>query len=104
MDEFVYITFPTLDEARALGKSLVQAHLAGCVNIFLAMESIYEWNGELCQESEVVLIAKTTTDKLDSLTSLVKDNHSYSTPCIASFQVEHQNAEYAKWLHRHLKT
>lgn len=102
MDEFVYITFPTMDEARALGKALVQAHLAGCVNIFPAVESIYEWNGELCQESEVVLIAKTTTDKLDSLTSFVKDNHSYSTPCIASIRVEHQNVDYAKWLRDHL--
>ena len=103
MDEFVYITFPTMDEARALGKTLVEAHLAGCVNIFPVMESIYVWNGELCQEMEVVLIAKTTRDNLSGLTAFVKERHSYSTPCIASFLVEHQNQDYAKWLRDHLK-
>lgn len=104
MDQFVYITFQGIDEARALGKALVEAHLAGCVNIFPSMESIYVWEDELCQDSEVVLIAKTTLDKLTSLTEFVRQNHSYSTPCIAAFQVEHQNQEYARWLRDHLES
>jgi len=104
MDEFVYITFPTVDEARDLGKALVEAHLAGCVNIFPAIESIYVWKGELCQDSEVVLIAKTTVDKLSNLSAFVKERHSYSNPCIASFRVEHQNPNYVRWLRDHLKS
>lgn len=104
MDQFVYITFPTVDEARALGRALVEAHLVGCVNIFPAMESIYQWNGELCQDKEVVLIAKTTSNELSNLTVFVKERHTYSTPCIASFKVEHLNPDYAQWLRDHLKT
>ena len=49
MDQFVYITFPNLNEARVLGRALVEAHLAGCVNIFPAMESVYIWNGQICE-------------------------------------------------------
>jgi periplasmic divalent cation tolerance protein len=102
MDQFVYVTFANLDEARILGRALVEAHLAGCVNIFPAMESVYSWNGEICEESEVVMVAKTVSGKLADFTVFVKEHHSYSTPCIASFRVEHQNPDYAKWLRDHL--
>lgn len=104
MDQFVYITFPSMDEARGLGRGLVESHLAGCVNIFPVMESIYVWNDAVCEDSEVVMIAKTTSEKLAELTTFVKEHHSYSVPCIASFQVEHQNRAYAKWLRDHLST
>ncbi len=98
MDQFVYITCPSMDEARSLGRHLVDAKLAGCVNIIPNMESIYMWNGALCQESEVILIAKTTSEKMAGLTSGVMERHSYSTPCVASIQVIHQNKAYATWL------
>jgi periplasmic divalent cation tolerance protein len=102
MDLFVYVTFPSIDEARALGKALVEARLAGCVNILPGMVSIYAWQGDLCQDLEIVLIAKSTQEKIVELTSFIKQRHSYSTPCIATISVEHQNQDYANWLHSHL--
>ena len=37
----VYITAPTLEEARGLAKLILEAHLAACVNLIPGVESHY---------------------------------------------------------------
>ena len=41
---FVYMTAGSKDEARAIGKTLVERKLAACVNIIDPMNSIYLWH------------------------------------------------------------
>ena len=41
----VYMTTADKDEARAIGRHLVQSKLAACVNIWDQMNSMYEWEG-----------------------------------------------------------
>ena len=49
------------------------------------------------KEKEVVLVAKTTTEKYGTVKKLVEKNHPYAIPCIVKISVE-ANAGYAKWL------
>lgn len=95
---FVYITTKDKLQATQIGKVLVEEHLAACVNILDAMQSIYLWNGALQQESEAVLIAKTTESMLEKLTSRVKELHTYSCPCIISLPIQGGNNDYLSWL------
>ena len=44
---FVYSTFPDKESAEKVGRSLVTARLAACVNIFPPMTSIYEWENRI---------------------------------------------------------
>jgi periplasmic divalent cation tolerance protein len=39
---FLYSTFPDRETAESVGRALVEAKLAACVNIFPTMTSIYE--------------------------------------------------------------
>ena len=55
----VYITAGSLAEARAIGKELVSNRLAACVNILDHMRSVYRWEGDVKEDEEVVVIAKT---------------------------------------------
>lgn len=94
----VYITTPTEDEARRIGRTLVERRLAACANILPGMKSIYRWQGEVHEENEVVLIVKTTGELTGELTRAVVDLHSYECPCVAVVPISPGNPSYFSWL------
>jgi periplasmic divalent cation tolerance protein len=55
----IYATFPTLEEAKRVGSTLVSQRLAACVNVFPGMISIYQWKGAQAEDNEVAMIIKT---------------------------------------------
>lgn len=95
---FVYITTSDKEQARSIGRVLVEEHLAACVNIIEGMESIYFWNDSICEDKEVILIAKTREDLLTELTQRVKSLHSYQCPCIVALPIVGGNQEYLCWI------
>jgi periplasmic divalent cation tolerance protein len=95
---WVYMTAGSLEEARHIGKALVQSSVAACVNIIDGMQSMYYWEGELQTDTETVLIAKTTAKKLEELIEKVKALHSYECPCIISFAMAEGNPPFLKWI------
>jgi len=60
---FAYITVKDKEEAKEIGRILIEEKLAACVNIISGMNSMYRWQGKIEYDSEVILIAK-TKDKL----------------------------------------
>ena len=97
---FVYMTTGTQEEARRIGRALVEARLAACVNIISGMNSIYWWEGELQDDNETVLIAKTREELLADLIDKVKAMHSYECPCVVALPIEAGNPAYLDWLAR----
>ena len=95
---FVYMTAGSLDEARRIGRELVTARLAACVNILPQMHSIYRWEGKLQEDSEVVMIAKTTAARSAELIAKVKALHSYAVPCIVALAVEDGYPPFLEWI------
>ncbi len=95
---FVYITARDRDEALALGRLLVEERLAACANILPQMTSLYWWNGELTEDREAVLIAKTTDERIEALIERVRERHSYECPCIVSWPIDRGNKAYLEWL------
>ena len=100
---FIYMTVGSRDEARKIGKELVSARLAACVNILDNMNSFYMWQGELQDDTEVVMIAKTTEDRLPELINKVKSLHSYDCPCIVSLPVMHGYQPFLNWIAEEVK-
>ncbi|MCU0561996.1 MAG: divalent-cation tolerance protein CutA [Desulfobacterales bacterium] len=95
---FVYMTASGLEEATKIGRELVAARLAACVNILPQMSSVYVWEGKVEEASEVVMIAKTTAERVPELTERVKALHSYSCPCIVSLAVEEGYPPFLEWI------
>ncbi|HEX2959336.1 MAG TPA: divalent-cation tolerance protein CutA [Chitinispirillaceae bacterium] len=95
---FVYITTRDKEQARSIGRVLVEEHLAACVNIINGMESIYYWKNSICEDTETILIAKTHEDRLIELTQRVKSLHSYECPCIVALPITGGNQEYLNWI------
>ena len=96
----VYITAKDKEEARKIGRELVETRLAACVNIIDNMNSMYWWEGEIQDDNEAVLIAKTKESLVPELIKKVKSLHSYSCPCIVSLPILDGNKEYLDWLEK----
>ncbi len=96
---FIYMTAGSKAEAQKIGRSLVESRLAACVNILDNMQSIYRWEGKLQQDSEVVLIAKTTDNLVSQLIDKVKSLHSYDCPYIVSLPVSDGYPPFLDWIH-----
>ena len=95
---FIYMTAGSKDEARKIGKELVTAGLAACVNILDNMNSFYMWQGEIQDDTEVVIIAKTIEDRVPALIEKVKALHSYDCPCIVAIPVSGGNQAFLDWV------
>jgi len=100
---FLYITCTDKAEAKNIGRALVEARLAACVNILDNMQSIYWWQGKIEEGEETVLLAKTRDSLVDQVIKKVAELHSYDNPCIVSLPIEKGSAEYLKWLEKETK-
>jgi periplasmic divalent cation tolerance protein len=100
---FIYMTAGSRDEARKIGKELVVDGLAACVNILDNMNSFYKWQGEIQDDTEVVIIAKTTEDRVPALIEKVKALHSYDCPCIVAIPVSGGNQAFLDWVAAEVK-
>lgn len=60
-------TCPSLEGARQLARKIVTAKLAACVNVVPGMTSIYQWQGTVCEDSEVLLVIKSVAAAYDAL-------------------------------------
>jgi periplasmic divalent cation tolerance protein len=94
----IYITAGNAEEARTIGRALVEARLAACANVLGPMTSIYRWDGAVQEGKEAVLIAKTTTALVEALTMKVREMHSYDCPCVVALPVDGGNPAFIDWI------
>jgi periplasmic divalent cation tolerance protein len=94
----VFMTASNGEEATRLADLLIGAHLAACVQILPEMESVYRWEGKIERQSEILLLAKTTTAKLADLEREVRALHSYETPEIIAVPIVAGSSPYLAWL------
>ena len=97
MFSIVYITAGDMEEAKKIGRTLVEERLAACVNIF-PITSIFRWKGNIDEAQEFGIIAKTRTEKVKEIEKRVKEIHSYEVPCVVSFRINEGSADFLKWI------
>ena len=93
-----FSTVPTIATARELVRDLLRQRLVACVNIVPGIESHYKWQGEVRQDAEVLMIMKTTQDRVDALRAWIEANHSYSTPELVVMPVTAGSEPYLAWV------
>ncbi|MBN1637196.1 MAG: divalent-cation tolerance protein CutA [Deltaproteobacteria bacterium] len=95
---FVYMTAGSVEEAREIGRALLEARLASCINIIDSMQSLYWWEEQVREDREVVFIAKTVSSLVPDLVELVKSRHSYECPCVVSLPITGGNQDFLDWI------
>jgi periplasmic divalent cation tolerance protein len=94
----VLSTFGSAEEARRVGRILVDERLAACVNLLPPMESIYRWKGEVETATETLALLKTTEDTYWNFEKRLKELHSYEVPEIIAFPVNTGLPAYLRWV------
>ncbi len=94
----VITSLPNLEAAKGLGRSLVEENLAACVQLTNGIQSIYRWEGKICEEHEVLLSAKTTKSKWLEICTFIQSAHPYDLPEILAFSPEQYEEQYGKWV------
>jgi periplasmic divalent cation tolerance protein len=101
--KLIYVTCPHKTEALAIIRTLLDERLVACGNILDGMTSIYRWNGAIQEDSEVILILKTSVELAQTCADRVRELHSYEVPCIISWNSDVLNPDYAAWLAESLR-
>lgn len=94
----VLVTCPKMEQAAALARSLVEERLIACANLVPGVRSIYLWQGAVCDEAEVLLIAKTTPARFEALRARVVALHPYQVPEVLMLGVEKAHGPYRDWV------
>lgn len=98
----IYITTSEIMESKKIATKLLEERLVACTNIIPQITSLYLWKGKLETDNESILIAKTREDKVDQVIEMVKELHSYETPCILQLEVKKGSEEYLQWMENEL--
>jgi periplasmic divalent cation tolerance protein len=98
----VYITAPNKKEAKKIAEVLVSEKLAACGNIF-KIDSMYWWKGKIERAGEYGIFLKTKSELVEKIIKRVKEVHSYSVPCVVSFDIEKGNKDFLNWIEQSTK-
>ena len=94
----VLTSLPNVEAAKGLARALVEKNFAACVQLTEGIQSIYRWEGKLCEESEILLSAKTTEANWHEIVAFIQSAHPYDLPEILAFTPAQYEEQYGKWV------
>ncbi len=92
------MTTATREEAEKIARNLLEEKLIACANIVGPVTSLFWWKEKVNQESEFLVLMKTSADLFDKLASTIKQMHSYEVPEIIAVPIAKGEQTYLKWL------
>ncbi len=99
----IYITTASVNEAKKIGRALVEERLAACSNIISPIRSIYSWQGKICDDKEALMILKTRKQLFKQIVKRVEKLHSYDVPEIIAMPIIEGSSKYLSWLNEETK-
>ena len=101
MIRIVLCTCPDEGTARSLAEGLMEERLAACVNIVPGIKSVYRWEGEIREDTEVMLLIKTTAEGFPRVRDYLVNAHPYELPEVIALPIEQGYQPYLDWVSTH---
>jgi periplasmic divalent cation tolerance protein len=101
-EEILVFTTCQAKDAVLLATQLVDDKLAACVNILPEIQAVYRWKGEICRETETLLLIKSSRKIWKELEKRLRELHSYEVPEIICVPIEEGYQPYLDWLNSQL--
>ncbi len=99
----IYITTGSINEAKKIGRALLEEKLVACSNIISPIRSIYRWQGKICDDKEALMILKTRKKLFKQIVKIVEELHSYDVPEIIAMPIIEGSSKYLSWLNEETK-
>lgn len=93
-------TCPGAETATRIARTLVEERLAACVNRIPGIGSIYRWQDAIHDDTEVLLVIKTTRQRFDALRKRLVELHPYEVPELVALEIAAAHASYLDWIAR----
>ena len=84
--------------ASSIAETLVSKKLAACVNIVKGVESVYQWQGKIERDKEILLIIKTRQSLFSQLEQAIQELHDYELPEIIAVPINTGEKNYLNWI------
>lgn len=84
--------------AARIAQTLVAERLAACVQVIPGVQSTYRWQGAVRTDGEVLLLIKTTRERLAGLKARLPALHPYETPELLAVDAIDGLAPYLVWV------
>ncbi len=94
----IHCTVPNKKIAKDITKILMKHKLAACVNMIENVKSVFSWEGEVCEEKEILMLIKTRRTNYGKIKLVIEDLHTYSIPEIIALPIIDCSEDYLKWL------
>jgi periplasmic divalent cation tolerance protein len=94
----ILISVGSPDEAATIARTLVDEHLAACVNIIPRVRSFFFWDGKTQDAAEALMICKSRMPLMDAVIARVKTLHTYAVPEIIALPVVAGLPSYLAWV------
>lgn len=94
----VYAVFGSAEEARRIGRMVVEERLAACANILAPCHSVYRWQGAIEEADEVPALFKTGAEAAARLVARIAELHSYDVPAAVVWPIAEAVPAYADWV------
>jgi periplasmic divalent cation tolerance protein len=94
----VLTTVASEAEAEKIGATLVERHLAACVQTIGPITSRYRWQGKIEQAEEWQCLAKTEASRYPEVEEAIREIHSYEEPEILATPVLAGSKGYLDWI------
>ncbi len=93
----IYATFGDMENARLVARRIIEERLGACVNIIPGVTSLYEWEGKIEEQPEMVMVIKSLKGHETSVIGVIEALHSYDEPAIISLPVMGGAVSYLDW-------
>ncbi|MFQ5649154.1 MAG: divalent-cation tolerance protein CutA [bacterium] len=100
----IFVTAGSHEEAQNIANELVERRLAACVNIVDAVNSVFNWQGKVCQEDETLMMIKSVRSHLTDLITRIKALHSYEVPEIIAIPIIAGSQDYLDWIQQETRS
>ncbi len=94
----VFSACSSAEEAQSIARKLIEARLAGCVNVIPGVRSFYRWKGAIEQAEEHMLVIKSSRLQFEALRIELEKSHSYEVPEVVALPVVAGSPNYLNWL------
>jgi periplasmic divalent cation tolerance protein len=86
------------ESASAIATRLVEERLIACANVLPGAMSIFRWDGAVREESETLVLCKTTQGNVDRVLERISELHPYDVPEILALPVAAGSERYLAWV------
>jgi periplasmic divalent cation tolerance protein len=84
--------------ATRLAREIVRSGQAACVNIVPSITSLYNWQGDLQEDQESLLVIKTTRAGFARIKQVIGQLHDYDVPELIGVEAVDGSTDYLDWV------